>query len=91
MRKNCAAKTGEGDRTVEIVLKGVSHALAGKWPVMREHNSACDGQRQNYDAGDSEPTPVPPVWLPVLRRIGLFNDGCVTLGHCTQKSAKAGQ
>lgn len=91
IRKNCAAKTGESDRAVEIVLQGLRHALTGEWPVIRENNNAYDGQRQNHDAGDSRPSPMSPVSLPVLLRIALFNDGCVTLGHCAQKSAKAGQ
>jgi hypothetical protein len=89
--ENCAAKAGEGNLAVEIVLKHLTHARARKRPVKRESNSPYDAQRQNHDAGYSEPPPMNPVCLPVLLGIVLFNDGCVTLGHCVQKSAKAGQ
>jgi hypothetical protein len=59
--------------------------------VSRKEDRAHNQPDPNQDADD--PKPFPPTvakWTSLLMPL-LVSSYCVTLGHCVQKSAKAGQ
>ena len=79
MRENCGAKSAERDCTVEIVLEGIGHALAGKWPMPNQDEQTDPQQNQHHNCSQLDPSSMANLKPPASWEFRPFDDGSVTL------------